>query len=127
MSFIYEMQDWLAQILLSGFLDRYPKLKLAVFESNSQWLPYLLATCDRLFELYANERAVPATRRPSEAFYEQCVISFESDEEPTLAQWDQFTDIGIWASDCYHHDGADAWSALRVLDRVGAPRRRKRS
>jgi predicted TIM-barrel fold metal-dependent hydrolase len=121
LSFIFEMQDWLAQILLSGFLDRYRNLKMAVFESNSQWLPYLLATCDRLFDLYRNERAVPATRRPSEVFAEQCVISFESDEEPTLRQWDQFADIGIWASDCYHHDGADAWSALRVLDRVGAP------
>ncbi len=123
MSFVFEMQVWLAQILLSGFLDRYPNLKMAVFESNSQWLPYFLATCDRLFDLYANERTVPATRRPSEAFYEQCVISFESDEEPTLAQWDQYTDIGIWSSDCYHHDGADAWSALRVLDRAGAPPR----
>jgi uncharacterized protein len=122
MSFVYEMQDWLAQVLLGGFLDRYPRLRMAVFESNSQWLPHLLSTCDRLFELYRNERAFPATRRPSEAFAEQCVISFESDERPTLAQWDRFADIGIWASDCYHHDGADAWSALRVLDDVGAPR-----
>ena len=122
LSFVYEMQDWLAQILLGGFLDRYPRLRMAVFESNSQWLPHLLATCDRLFDLYANERTVPVARRPSEAFREQCVISFESDEEPTLAQWDQFADIGIWASDCYHHDGADAWSALRVLDGVDAPR-----
>ena len=68
-----------------------------------------------------DERTVPATRRPSEAFYEQCAISFESDEEPTLAQWDQFTDIGIWASDCYHHDGADAVERdARALDRVWA-------
>src|SRR5205085_275138 len=34
LSFIFEMQSWLAQVLLGGFLDRYPNLKMAVFESN---------------------------------------------------------------------------------------------
>ena len=121
LSFIFEMQSWLAQVLLGGFLDRYPNLKMAVFESNSQWLPYMLETCDRLFKLYANERRVKAARLPSEAFYEQCVISFESDEEPTMIQWDRFDTVGIWASDCYHHDGADAWSAIRAMREIGVP------
>jgi predicted TIM-barrel fold metal-dependent hydrolase len=121
LSFIFEMQTWLAQVLLGGFLDRYPKLKMAVFESNSQWLPYMLETCDRLFELYRNERQVKADRLPSEAFYEQCVISFESDEEPTMVQWDRFDTVGIWASDCYHHDGADSWSAIRAMRELGVP------
>ncbi len=121
LSFIFEMHDWLAQVLLGGFLDRYPRLKMAVFESNSSWLPSLLETCDRLFRLYANERQVKADRLPSEAFYDQCVISFESDEEPTMVQWDRFDTVGIWASDCYHHDGADAWSALRAMHGIGVP------
>jgi len=121
LSFIFEMQVWLAQVLLGGFLDRYPRLKMAVFESNSQWLPSMLETCDRLFKLYSSERQVKADRLPSEAFYEQCVISFESDEEPTMVQWDRFDTIGIWASDCYHHDGADAWSALRAMEELGVP------
>jgi len=121
LSFIFEMQSWLAQVLLGGFLDRYPRLRMAVFESNSQWLPYMLETCDRLFKLYRNERRVKADRLPSEAFYEQCVISFESDEEPTMVQWDRFDEIGIWASDCYHHDGADAWSAIRAMRRLDVP------
>jgi uncharacterized protein len=121
LSFVYEMQDWLCQVLLSGFLDRYPRLKMLVFESNSQWLPYLLETCDRLFKLYANERELPAKRLPSEAFYEQCAISFESDEEQTFRQWRQFEDVGIWASDVYHHDGADSWSAMRNMSEAGVP------
>jgi len=94
---------------------------MAVFESNSSWLPYLLETCDRLFRLYANERQVKADRLPSEAFAEQCVISFESDEEPAMVQWDRYDTVGIWASDCYHHDGADAWSAIRAMRRRGVP------
>jgi len=121
LSFVYEMQDWLAQILLGGFLDRFPRLRMAVFESNSQWLPTMLESCDRYFRLYANERRAVARRLPSEAFSEQCMISFESDETPTMRQWDRFADIGIWASDCYHHDAADAWSALRTMDEIGVP------
>ena len=88
LSFIYEMQTWLAEVLLGGVLDRYPKLKMLVFESNSQWLPFMLEHCDRLFKLYRNERNFEATRLPSEAFYEQCAISFESDEVQTMRQWD---------------------------------------
>jgi len=121
LSFVFEMQAWLAQVLLSGFLDRYPRLKMAAFESNSQWLPQFLQSCDRLFKLYTRERAVPASRLPSEAFAEQCVISFESDELPTMRQWRSFASLGIWASDCYHHDGADAWSAIRAMRAVGVP------
>jgi predicted TIM-barrel fold metal-dependent hydrolase len=121
LSFIFEMHDWLAQVLLGGFLDRYPRLKMAVFESNATWLPYLLETCDRLWRLYANERQVKGDRLPSEAFAEQCVISFESDEEPAMVQWDRYDTVGIWASDCYHHDGADAWSAIRAMRRIDVP------
>jgi uncharacterized protein len=120
-SFIHEMQVWLAQVLLTGFLDRYPKLRMAVFESNAEWLTYALETCDRQFKLYAKERATPSDRLPSEAFYEQCVISFESDEIGVFRQWEDYRTIGIWASDAYHHDGADSWSAMRNMTEAGVP------
>ncbi len=120
-SFIHEMQVWLSQVLLSGFLDRYPRLKMAIFESNAEWLPYVLESCDRTFKLYANQRQGTGDRLPSEAFYQQCVISFESDEIAVFRQWKQFESIGIWASDAYHHDGADSWSAIRNMTANGVP------
>jgi hypothetical protein len=121
MSFIYEAVVWLAQVLLSGMLDLYPKLRMAVFESNATWLPQLLEHWDRLFVLYANERPLKTDRLPSRAFYEQCYIAFESDEVPTFRQWDRFADVGVWSSDAYHHDGADSWSALREMQAAGVP------
>jgi len=121
MSFIYEATAWLAQVLLSGMLDLYPKLRMAIFESNSSWLPTALEHWDRLFMLYANERLLKTDRRPSEAFYAQCFIAFESDEVPTFRQWDRFEDVGLWSSDAYHHDGADAWSAIREMRAAGVP------
>jgi predicted TIM-barrel fold metal-dependent hydrolase len=121
MSFVFEAVAWLAQVLLSGMLDLYPKLRMAIFESNSTWLPQLLEHWDRLFRLYANERSMKTDRLPSEAFYQQCFIAFESDETPTFRQWDRFEDVGVWSSDAYHHDGADSWSAIREMRAVGVP------
>ncbi|MEE9286424.1 MAG: amidohydrolase family protein, partial [Dehalococcoidia bacterium] len=118
LSFIYEATVWLTQVLMSGFLDRYPKLTMAIFESNATWLPGVLERLDRYFTLYGNERRVPAQRLPSEAFYDQCFISFESDEVPVFRRWDQFENVGLWASDAYHHDGADSWSAMADMSKV---------
>jgi predicted TIM-barrel fold metal-dependent hydrolase len=124
LSFIFEAMTWLAQVLLSGFLDRYPRLKMAIFESNSTWLPALLERCDRLCKLYANERTAPLKRLPSEAFFDQCMIAFESDERTVFRLWDtHFEDVGIWSSDAYHHDGADAWKSIRAMTDVGVPER----
>ena len=95
---------------------------MAVFESNAEWLPYMLESCDRLFKLYASERGSTGDRLPSEAFHEQCVISFESDETGVFRQWERLSrTIGIWASDAYHHDGADSWSAMRNMTECGVP------
>jgi len=121
MSFIFEAVAWLAQVLLSGMLDLYPKLRMAIFESNATWLPQLLAHWDRLFRLYANERNLKTDRLPSDAFYQQCYIAFESDETGAFRQWDVFEDIGVWSSDAYHHDGADSWSAMREMRAAGVP------
>lgn len=121
LSFVFEAMVWLTQVLLSGFLDIYPRLRMAIFESNSSWLPQLLEHCDILFKLYANERRVKSERLPSEAFYDQCFIAFESDEIPTFRQWDRFQNVGIWSSDSYHHDGADSWSAIAAMNDIGVP------
>jgi hypothetical protein len=38
-----------------------------------------------------------------------------------MKQWDTFGDLAIWASDCYHHDAADSWSAIRAMRELGLP------
>jgi predicted TIM-barrel fold metal-dependent hydrolase len=121
LSFVFEAVAWLAQVLLSGMLDLYPNLRMAIFESNAGWLPQLLPYWDRLFKLYANERIMKTDRLPSEAFDAQCFIAFESDETPVFRQWDRFENVGLWSSDAYHHDGADSWSAIREMRKCGVP------
>ena len=120
-SFIHEMQVWLAQVLLSGFLDRYPKLKMAVFESNAEWLPYMLETCDRLFKLYANERQVEGGPAAVGGLLRAVRDQLRVRRGAACSSGTGFENIGIWASDAYHHDGADSWSAMRNMREAGVP------
>jgi predicted TIM-barrel fold metal-dependent hydrolase len=122
-SFWYEVMTWTAQVLMAGFFDRYPKVKMAMFECNASWLVQLLEACDRVFDVYRNERLWPAKTRPSEAFAQHCVIGFESDEIDVFRLWDRYEEVGIWASDSPHWDGADAWSAIREMNEVEVPER----
>ena len=43
-------------VLMSGFFERHPKIKAAVFEASSTWLSFLLDECDKAYKLYRNER-----------------------------------------------------------------------
>src|SRR5439155_1561395 len=36
LSFVFEAVTWLGQVLLSGMLDLYPKLRMAIFESSAR-------------------------------------------------------------------------------------------
>ena len=121
LSFVYEAAVWLTMTLMSGFLDRYANLTMAILESNASWLLGVLERLDRHFDLYANERMVPAKRRPSEAFFNQCYISFESDEMEVFRQADIYRDVGVWASDVYHHDGTDVWAAIEAMEEAEVP------
>ena len=42
-------------VLMSGFFERYPKLRAAVFEASSTWLSFLLDRYDKSYKLYRND------------------------------------------------------------------------
>ena len=49
--------------LMSGFFERHPKMRAAVFEASSTWLSFLLDECDKIYKLYRNERQMKALKR----------------------------------------------------------------
>ncbi len=117
--FIHEAMTWMCNVLLSGFLERHPGVTMAIMESNAGWLPMLLEECDKAVQLYKSERRLPISRPPSQSFMDHCFIAFERDEKLVYLQHALFENIGIWSSDVYHADGADAWSAIRAMDKLG--------
>ena len=121
-NFQAEASLWVTIVLMSGFFDRYPKLRAAVFEASSTWLSFLLDECDKAYKLYRNDRRLaPLKQLPSETFFEHCVTGFEGDEAPPSRLPEFYGNILAWSSDVYHHDGDDAWRALETMRKCELP------
>ncbi len=128
-SFLVNVQDfqaeaslWVTMVLMTGFFDRHPKLRAAVFEASSTWLSFILDECDKFYRLYRNERQLPPLKRlPRETFFEHCVTGFEGDEAPPSRLPEFYQDILAWSSDVYHHDGDDAWRAIETMRKCELP------
>ena len=115
-NFQAEASMWVVITLMSGFFERHPKIKAAVFEASSTWLSFLLDECDKAYKLYRNERRYrPLKDLPSETFNRHCVTGFEGDESPPSRLPEFYEDILAWSSDVYHHDGDDAWKAIETM------------
>ena len=61
------------QMMLGGVFDRHPSLKLFLIETRGDWLPKTLWHLDAAFEAARND--VPAQRKPSEYWAENCLMS----------------------------------------------------
>jgi predicted TIM-barrel fold metal-dependent hydrolase len=61
------------QMMLGGVFDRHPKLRLVMTEVRGDWLPATLRRLDAVFE--QDRDAVPAKRKPSEYWQENCLMS----------------------------------------------------
>jgi uncharacterized protein len=121
-NFQAEASIWVTMVLMSGFFERYPKVRAAVFEASSTWLSFLLDECDKAYKLYRNDRQLaPLKRLPSETFFEHCVTGFEGDEAPPSRLPDFYKNILAWSSDVYHHDGDDAWRAIETMRKCELP------
>jgi predicted TIM-barrel fold metal-dependent hydrolase len=115
-AFMAEASVWVTLTLMSGFFERHPKLRAAVFESDTTWLSFLLDECDKAYKLHRSRRTFPALKQlPSETFFQHCFCGFEGDEAFPSNLPDFYRGVCTWSSDVYHHDGADAWEALETM------------
>src|SRR5579863_2184008 len=128
-NFLVNVQDfqaeaslWVAVVLMTGFFERYPKLRAAVFEASSTWLSFIVDECDKYYRLYRNDRKLaPLKRMPSETFFAHCVTGFEGDEAPPSRLPEFYQNILAWSSDVYHHDGDDTWRAIETMRKCELP------
>ena len=121
LGFVMEAMTWVATVVHTGWLEKFPKLKAAVLESNASWLPLVLARAANFSNLFAFQRGNRALKDPVEIFNERCFIGFESDEFLVYRLWDMFENIAIWSSDYPHHDAEDAWDGLHHMAEYDVP------
>ena len=95
--------EFLASIVFSGALDRFPEFKFVLGEAGVTWLPYIL---DRMDEEY-EDRYYPLklSLKPSELWRRQGSSTYQ--REPSLATMIPLIgeDTIMWGSDYPHQDG----------------------
>jgi len=117
--FIAEAMTWTAVVLMTGWLEKFPRLKVAILESNCSWLPLVLEKAETYLDLY--KHTGEKIGDPHEVFYNNCHIAFESDEVMAFRLWDLYEDIGLWSSDMPHLDASDVWEAIDNMNKWNVP------
>lgn len=93
------------ELLTTGVLERYPRLKVTVLESGANWISAWLDRLDHKFEVM-HARTI-LKMKPSEYFKRQCLVSADPDETITA---EVVKHVGaqyfVWASDYPHIDAS---------------------
>jgi predicted TIM-barrel fold metal-dependent hydrolase len=110
----------LGHFVFAGILERFPKLRLAILESNAGWLPFWLGRMDIHSHGRYSIMGKPQdlTMLPSEYFARQCAVACDSDEVALKYAVDHLGgDNIVWNTDYPHLDGIRPEKALPEFDR----------
>ncbi|HXJ80491.1 MAG TPA: amidohydrolase family protein [Candidatus Methylomirabilis sp.] len=95
--------EYLASIVFSGALDRFPSFKFVLGEAGVSWLPYIL---DRMDEEYEDRyHVLNLSMKPSELWRRQGYSTYQ--HEPSVVPMIPLIgeDTIMWGSDYPHPDG----------------------
>jgi hypothetical protein len=95
----------LVALVIGGVFERFPKLRVAFFECNTEWMLYWMHRMDATYEYLKEDYAPYLAMKPSDYVRRNCLLSCES-HEPHLPQ--AIEEIGegslVMASDYPHWD-----------------------
>jgi predicted TIM-barrel fold metal-dependent hydrolase len=100
-----DIQATLYTLVVSGVLERFPKLKIVSAENDTGWLPHFMYRLDHGYKKYwANAGIRKLAMDPSEYMRRQLYATFQ-DDPIGPATWSFFgEDNYMWASDFPHGD-----------------------
>jgi predicted TIM-barrel fold metal-dependent hydrolase len=108
---IFETANFIADVIGSGALERFPGLRLVIVESEASWMPAFLARHDHYYR--RAEHREHLTMLPSEYFARQFSVTFFNDPMigPLLPHWG--TANCMWSSDYPHPNSS--WPESRAI------------
>jgi predicted TIM-barrel fold metal-dependent hydrolase len=114
----HEIEKSFSILILSGVLERFPRLKIVSAENNCGWLPYYLQRMDRGFARFGPSGTVTPwptklTLKPSEYFRRQMSCTFIDDSFGVASRHWIGVDNIMWSSD-YPHT-ASTWPHSRDI------------
>jgi predicted TIM-barrel fold metal-dependent hydrolase len=111
-----EIEDALFDIIFSGVLERYPRLKVVSVENEIGWMPFWLGQCDKAFRRYRANESLSIDKTPSEYFHRQVYATFFNDHVGgRLFSW-WGTDNCMWSND-YPHQNSTWPKSREVIER----------
>ncbi|MGE0385376.1 MAG: amidohydrolase family protein [Gammaproteobacteria bacterium] len=99
------IMDAMSQIILTGILERFPRLCVIGTETGIGWIPYFLEQTDDNYLRHRFWAQTELRMLPSEYFYRQCFATFQVDTYGVANRAPMLDNI-MWSSD-YPHSGAD--------------------
>ncbi len=103
----------LFDIVFSGVLDRFPRLKIVLVENEMAWIPFYLHEWDKYYVRHSPRHPISISKLPSEYVNKQVYATFFSD--PTggrLLDW-WGADTCMWSNDYPH--AASTWPHSRQV------------
>jgi predicted TIM-barrel fold metal-dependent hydrolase len=99
-----EIEDALFDVIFSGVLERYPRLKIVSVENEIGWMPFWLGQCDKAFKRHRHAEKLPIDKLPSEYFKRQVYATFFNDHVGgRLFSW-WGSDNCMWSNDYPHQN-----------------------
>ena len=111
-----EIESALFDIIFTGVLDRYPKLKIVSVENEVGWMPFWIGQCDKGFKRHRHAQKLPIDKLPSEYFYNQVFSTFFNDHVggKMFSWWG--ADNCMWSND-YPHQNSTWPNSRQVIER----------
>src|SRR5262245_750151 len=103
----------LFDIVFSGVLERFRRLKIVLVENEVAWIPFLIHEWDKFYVRHSPDHPISLSKLPSEYVNQQVYATFFSD--PTggqLLHW-WGADTCMWSSDYPH--AASTWPHSREV------------
>ena len=111
-----DMMDTMYDVVYSGVLERFPRLRLVLVEGEVGWIPFTLQQWDYYYHRFKRVRKQPTIRQPSDYFYRQISATFFNDPVGgQLFSW-WGTDSCLWSND-YPHGNSPWPHSMEVLER----------
>jgi predicted TIM-barrel fold metal-dependent hydrolase len=112
----HEVERTLATIVLSGVLERFPRLKLVSVESQAGWIPYFLQRLDRAGKTRKDNYPTRLTVTPREYFHRQVFVTY-IDDPVAIRMLDLIGEDNLmWSSD-YPHNASTWPKSQEIVER----------
>jgi predicted TIM-barrel fold metal-dependent hydrolase len=110
---VYDAANSLFDLVFSGVMERFPRLKFVYVENEIAWMPFHIHEWDKYFVRHSPRAPVPAMKKLPSEYCQQVYATFFSD--PTggrLLDW-WGSDTCMWSNDYPH--AASTWPHSRKV------------